>query len=65
MPLMNGAQMIEVLQSNPQLKNIPVIVISGDFDEQTKKTYNKLGINSILAKPIEKEILVEEIKRYN
>ncbi len=65
MPLMNGAQMIEVLQSNPQLRNIPVIVISGDYDEQTKKTYNKLGINSILPKPIEKEILVEEINRYN
>ncbi len=65
MPLMNGAQMIEVLQSNPQLKNIPVIVISGDYDDQTRKKYNKLGINSMLSKPIEKEILIEEINRFN
>ncbi len=64
MPLMNGAQMIEVFQKNSLLKNIPVIVITGDQDDETKEKYNKLGIHSLLSKPIKKELLIEEINNF-
>ncbi len=64
MPLMNGAQMIEVFQKNSLLKNIPVIVITGDNDENTKEIYSNLGVFSLLSKPIKKEILIEEINNF-
>ncbi len=65
MPLMNGIQMVEVFQSNSQLKNIPIIIVTGDNDEEILKKYKKLGIHSLLQKPVKKEKLVEEILKYN
>lgn len=53
MPRKNGMQVLEELKSDPQLKTIPVVIMtSSDSEEEVIKSY-KLHANCYIRKPIE------------
>ncbi len=60
MPNMNGVQFREAQQQDPELRAIPVLVLSGDGRAPIKAA--NLGVEG-LRKPVELDVLLEAIRR--
>lgn len=59
MPIMNGIEVLQVVRSDNNLKQIPIIVLTTD---ETKKTEAmQVGANEFLMKPIRGEDLKQKI----
>lgn len=59
MPKKDGRDCLRELKSNPDLKHIPVVVLTTSKNEQDVfKTYN-LGVNSFIVKPVTFKELVD------
>lgn len=67
MPRMDGRKALLYLKSDPELKKIPVVVLStSSAEEDILRSYN-LGANSFITKPVTFEGLVatmESLKNY-
>jgi len=55
MPIMDGIETLKIVKSNPEYKNIPVIVVTSKEDE--KRTAYQLGANDFISKPYSPEEL--------
>lgn len=67
MPRMDGREALAKIKSNPELRHIPIVVLTtSKAEEDVYRTYD-LGVNSFISKPISFEGLVgvmAEIGRY-
>lgn len=67
MPKLDGREALKVIKSDPQLKRIPIVVLTtSKAEEDILKTYD-LGVNSFITKPVTFDDLVtvtREIGRY-
>ena len=62
MPKMNGKTALRIIKSDPDLKHIPVVVLTtSNQDKEALDTYD-LGANSYIVKPVKFENLVRVIK---
>lgn len=61
MPVMDGFQMLEQLRKDPQLKDIPVIMLTANSDTKNIKEASTYGIEDYLTKPFEPEDLRQRI----
>ncbi|MDQ3073506.1 MAG: response regulator [Bacteroidota bacterium] len=62
MPKMTGMEVLEKIKSDPNLSNIPVVILtSSKEDPDIKKCYD-LGANSYIVKPVEIENFFAAIK---
>lgn len=64
MPEINGFDFLKTIRSDNNTKNIPVIVISAATDVENKKKALDLEANSFIDKPVDIEILLEEMTKY-
>jgi len=62
MPVMDGIEVLKIIKSDENLKNIPVIVLSTDETKKIESLDN--GANDFINKPIREQILNEKIKTY-
>jgi signal transduction histidine kinase len=62
MPELSGLELLDILQSNEDTKNIPVVIITGNQDKTFKHQALELGAVDLLNKPVNKEDLVARIK---
>jgi CheY-like chemotaxis protein/signal transduction histidine kinase len=62
MPDIDGWEVLQTLKSNHLTSKIPVIIISKTNDAETSMA---LGAVGYIGKPIDKKILIEEIKKVN
>jgi CheY-like chemotaxis protein len=63
MPIMNGREMLERLRNNPELKDIPVIMVTAQCDVQDITKASTLGISDYIAKPFNFPQLMEKIEK--
>jgi len=64
MPRMNGFEVLKVMRSDPQLKQIPVIMLTTSTrDEDIARSYDG-GACSFVSKPVNFEKLKEVIKHF-
>lgn len=63
MPALGGFDICEILNSDPQTRGIPIIVMSGLNDLVDIKKAYKLGIVGYLAKPFALEELLREVNK--
>jgi len=63
MPAGSGVGVLENLRENLKTFNIPVIVVTGVSDKQTKEAAEKLGISGYFIKPVDMDKLIEELKK--
>ena len=62
MPRMDGREALREIKTNPQLRQIPVIVLTtSQAEEDIFRTY-ELGVNSFITKPVSFESLVKVMK---
>ena len=62
MPRMNGFDMIEILKSEPMLRDVPVIFLSADSEGVERG--NSLGAVAYLTKPIRMDHLVDSVAEH-
>lgn len=59
MPRMDGREALKEIKSHPELKTIPIVVLTTSKAERDiYRTYN-LGVNSFITKPVKFDSLVE------
>ncbi len=64
MPYLEGEDELRLMQLNPDMANIPVIVITAKPDVQKDEpTLRKLGVRHIVTKPFELESLLRLIRQ--
>jgi CheY-like chemotaxis protein len=67
MPVMDGYEATIAIRSGVcgiNNKNIPIIAVTADVMETTKKRVLEIGMNDYLSKPIEKELLFKTVLKY-
>lgn len=52
MPEMDGLELLKLMKSNDKLKNIPVIMMSSDGDQQLTSTCLQIGAKDYFVKPV-------------
>ncbi|MEW6701387.1 MAG: hybrid sensor histidine kinase/response regulator, partial [Bacteroidota bacterium] len=62
MPLMNGIQLVEAVQKKETNRTIPIIVISAKLNDEITKKYLRLGVDKVISKPVESNLLIQLIR---
>ena len=61
MPNMSGWQFLSELLKN--YENVPVLVMTGDADEETRRRVYSLGVSGFLEKPLDYQVLRSTIRQ--
>jgi putative two-component system response regulator len=61
MPGMDGFETIGRLKNNPALSRIPVIFLTGNYDDEAEVRGLKSGARDFIRKPVEKNILLHRL----
>ena len=64
MPKMNGFQLCRSIRAHPELKNLPIIVVTSMDRESDRYWGLKQGANAYLVKPIDPTMLVDKVRHY-
>jgi CheY-like chemotaxis protein len=62
MPLMNGYQLLGAIRSNPELRDIPAVAITGRSCPSDKQQAFEAGFSVHIAKPFEAEALIDLVE---
>lgn len=62
MPDMDGPDVLEMMQKNPETEGLPVILLTGVTDLSMVKVYEKLGVMGVIHKPINTETFLQDIE---
>jgi two-component system cell cycle response regulator len=63
MPVMDGVTMLTKLKENPELKTIPVIMLTSESAREHVLEIVKLGVRDYLVKPFKGDQLIEKAGR--
>jgi len=63
MPVMDGVTMLTKLKEDPELKAIPVIMLTAESGRDNVLHIARLGVRDYLVKPFKEEQLIEKISR--
>ena len=64
MPLMHGLELIARCRQASSLTDLPVVVLSSKTSRASREAAIKKGADLFLSKPINRRVLVRELKRY-
>ena len=65
MPRMNGFEVLEWMQKQPEIKLIPTIVVtSSTMQEDVTRAYRS-GANAVMNKPVDKDSLLQMLKSFH
>ncbi len=53
MPIMDGLKLVSHVRNDPELKNIPIVIITTEGADEDRKRGLVLGANNYLTKPIQ------------
>ncbi len=62
LPDKNGTDLIEDLRSNSNLKDIPIIAVTGFAQSSDQHKFMKLGFDGFIPKPVNTSSFVQEIQ---
>ncbi len=63
MPVMDGVEMLTKLKSDPNLKGIPVIMLTAEAGRENVMKIAKIGVRDYIVKPFKEEVLVDKVSR--
>lgn len=63
MPKLSGYQVCRKIKDDPEIKEIPVIMLTAKSDASTKFTAKDIGSEGYVTKPFDSEKLVEKINK--
>ncbi|MFC1601714.1 response regulator [Candidatus Sumerlaeota bacterium] len=62
LPKVSGFQVLEAIKADPDLKIIPVIILTTTGNEEDIERGARLGANDYIIKPVEFETFVQKVK---
>jgi len=62
MPAMTGFELLEELRKQPRLQDLPVIVLTGNSQDDLKRRALELGATDLLSKPVHPEDLIARLR---
>jgi CheY-like chemotaxis protein len=63
MPVMNGAEMLTKMKEEPDLKDIPVIMLTAEAGKENVMKIVQLGVKDYMVKPFKGEQLIERVTK--
>jgi two-component system, cell cycle response regulator len=63
MPIMDGYETLTKLKSDPELKNIPVVMLTAEAGRDNVLRIAKQGVRDYLVKPFKEELVVDRVGR--
>ena len=63
MPVMNGAEMLSKMKEEPDLKDIPVIMLTAEAGKDNVLKIVQLGVKDYMVKPFKGEQLIERVTK--
>ncbi len=63
MPIMDGYETLTKLKSDPDLKSIPVIMLTAESGKENVLRIAKQGVRDYLVKPFKEEMIIERVGR--
>ena len=60
MPVMDGITVLQIMEADPALKNIPVIVLTTDETKKGEALNN--GANTFISKPVRESDIIPKVK---
>jgi CheY-like chemotaxis protein len=63
MPGKNGYEVCEAVKGDPDLRHIPVLLLTGTFEAYDEERAERVGASGHVSKPFEAQTLVDEVKR--
>lgn len=63
LPNLSGFEVLEALRSDPASRKIPVIIVTGHTDEETRTRCAKIGIDGFFTKPLVSDKLFTAIAK--
>ncbi len=63
MPKVDGLEVLRSIKSDPQLRTIPVVILTSSREERDLVESYKIGVNSYVVKPIEFQAFVQAVKQ--
>lgn len=64
MPVMDGFGVLDYLSKNNYLYKVPVVIISGDYEKETKARVYNYGVADMLEKPFDFEVVRHRISNF-
>jgi CheY-like chemotaxis protein len=64
MPILDGFAVLTQLKGDPELRSIPVIIISAANNSRSVVKGIKLGAEDYITKPIDEKLLIQKVKDY-
>jgi CheY-like chemotaxis protein len=62
MPKVDGLEVLRQIKNDPQLRIIPVVVMTSSREESDLVTSYQLGVNAYIVKPVQFQEFVEAVK---
>lgn len=62
MPKVDGIEVLRQIKGDPQLRMIPVVVLTSSREEQDLVTSYQLGVNAYIVKPVQFPAFVDAVK---
>jgi len=63
MPKVDGLEVLHQMRSHPDLKHIPVVMVTSSREEQDLVRSYQLGVNAYVVKPVDFQQFIESIKQ--
>jgi CheY-like chemotaxis protein len=63
MPKVDGLDVLRQMKADPELKRIPVVMVTSSREEQDLVRSYELGVNAYVVKPVDFQRFVESIKQ--
>lgn len=63
MPIMDGYEMLTKLKSDPDLKAIPVIMLTAEAGRENVLKIARQGVRDYLIKPFKEDVIIERVSR--
>ncbi|MGB1009370.1 MAG: hybrid sensor histidine kinase/response regulator [Thiolinea sp.] len=64
MPRMNGLEMTQAIRIWPEMKHLPIIMITSRGTQKHRKLAAEAGVDGYLTKPVQTELLEQEVQNW-
>ena len=63
MPKVDGLEVLRQIRTDPELKHMPVVMVTSSREEQDLVHSYELGVNAYVVKPVDFQKFVESVKQ--
>ena len=63
MPNMDGLDLIKAVRSDPQLKDLPILMVTAEAEKEKVITAIQAGVNNYIVKPFTGEVLKDKMDK--